>query len=109
MYGDEDHSKPPENAAALQEEIERQKLDVVIEKCRLRCERQTLHRLPKTKALVFAFKTYLYKLSEIKEEGLGPDLADAIDGLGLGNVPEMKVYKRGVVWGEKIQEYLRSP
>ncbi|KAK4570173.1 hypothetical protein LTR86_002253 [Recurvomyces mirabilis] len=108
MYGDEDKSKPPD-AAALQEEIERQKLDVVVEKCWLRCERQTLHRLPKTKALVFAFKTYMYKLSEIKEEGLGPDLADAIEGLGLGNVPEMEVYKRGVVWGEKIQEYLRSP
>lgn len=74
----------------------------------LRCERQLLHRLPKTKALCFNFKTYLYPLKQIKEEGLGEDLANAIDGLKEGSVPEMHFYKRGVVWGEKVKEYLRA-
>lgn len=74
----------------------------------LRCERQTLHRLPKSKALVFAFKTYLYPIRDIKEEGLGNQLADAIDGLQAGNVPQMHVYKRGAEWGPAVKKYLRS-
>ncbi|KAH7364131.1 hypothetical protein BKA65DRAFT_130158 [Rhexocercosporidium sp. MPI-PUGE-AT-0058] len=74
----------------------------------LRCERQLLHRLPNTKALVFNFKTYLYPLREIKEEGLGEELARAIDGLKEGNTPAMHFYKRGVVWGEAVKAYLRS-
>ncbi|EMC93086.1 hypothetical protein BAUCODRAFT_76636 [Baudoinia panamericana UAMH 10762] len=115
MYSDEEPPKPAENAKTLdasgpniEDEIAKQKLEVVVEDCRLRCERQTLHRLPNTNALVFAFKTYLYKLSEVKDEGLGPALADAVDGLGTGSVPDMAFYKRGVVWGEKVKEYLRS-
>ena len=67
-----------------------------------------LHRLPQTKALVFSFKTYLYPLKEIKEEGLGDELAKAIDGLKEGSVPAMHFYKRGVVWGEVVKKYLRS-
>lgn len=75
----------------------------------MRCERQTLHRLPKSKALVFAFKTYLYPIREIKEvDGLGEELAQAIDGLKEGNVPSMHFYKRGPVWGEAVKRYLRS-
>jgi Protein of unknown function (DUF3445) len=74
----------------------------------VRCERQTLHRLPKSRALVFAFKTYMYPISEIKEEGLGEELAEAIDGLKDGSVPEMHFYKRGVEWGNAVKEYLRS-
>lgn len=111
MYGDgEEQSKPVSGSASssVDLEIERQKGEVVVEDCRLRCERQTLHRLPKTKALVFAFKTYLYTLAEVKEEGLGPVLAEAIDGLAKGSVPDMAFYKRGVVWGDKVKEYLNS-
>ncbi|GKZ64051.1 hypothetical protein AnigIFM50267_000344 [Aspergillus niger] len=74
----------------------------------LRCERQTLHRLPKTKALVFTFHTYTYPIREIKEEGLGEELALAIDGLKEGNVPEIHRYKRGPVWGEAVKAYLRA-
>jgi hypothetical protein len=92
----------------LEESIKEQKKDVVIENCRLRCERQTLHRLPKTKALVFMFKTYQYTIDEVKEEGSGPELADAIPGLAEGSVPDMAYYKRQVVWGDKVVEYLRS-
>lgn len=74
----------------------------------MRSERQTLHRLPETRALVFAFKTYQYELSEVKEEGNGEALAQAIEGLGEGNVPGMRIYKKSVVWGDKVTEYLRS-
>jgi len=92
----------------LIKEIEQQKKDVCIEDCRLRAERQTLHRLPRSGALVFAFKTYTYRLSEIKAEGNGPALAEAIEGLKLGNAPEMEYYKRGVVWGDRVREFLLS-
>lgn len=74
----------------------------------LRCERQTLHRLPHSKALVFAFHTYTYPIQQIKDEGLGEELATAIDGLKEGNVPEMHFYKRGSVWGEAVKAFLRS-
>lgn len=95
-------------APDLQDSIEQQKNDVVIDNCRLRCERQTLHRMPKTRALVFMFKTYQYTLDEVKAEGSGPELADAIPGLFAGSVPDMAYYKRAVVWGDKVVEYLRS-
>lgn len=115
LYGDEKQEKPVENAKTLDvdsidldDDIIRQRKDVVIENCRLRCERQTLHRLPKSQALVFAFKTYLYKLSEVKESGAGPELAEAIDGLQAGSVPAMAFYKRQVVWGEAVKRYLAS-
>ncbi|KAK0267381.1 hypothetical protein LTR35_016330 [Friedmanniomyces endolithicus] len=116
MYADAEQGKPIETnnktlnvgQPDLDRKIEEQKRDVVVEDCRVRCERQTLHRLQTTGALVFAFKTYLYRLDEVKEEGLGPVLAEAIEGLGKGSVPDMAFYKRGVVWGEKVVAYLNS-
>jgi len=95
-------------AANLDSVIAEQQKDVDVSKCRLRCERQTLHRLPGTKALVFMFKTYQYKLEDVKAEGDGPALAEAIPGLAGGSVPDMAFYKRQVVWGDKIVEYLNS-
>ncbi|KAI9374682.1 hypothetical protein BJX61DRAFT_275241 [Aspergillus egyptiacus] len=74
----------------------------------LRVERQTLHRLPKSKALVFAFHTYLYPLQDIKDEGLGEEMAAAIDGLKEGSVPAIHTYKRGPYWGEAVKAFLRS-
>ncbi|KAL1301745.1 hypothetical protein AAFC00_005947 [Neodothiora populina] len=88
--------------------VAKQKAEVHIPDCRLRCERQTLHRLPNTKALVFAFKTYQYTLAELKAEGCGEELATAAEGFEKGSVPEMSFYKREVVWGDKVKEYLRS-
>ena len=58
--------------------------------------------------MVFSFKTYLYPIQNIKDEGLGEELATAIEGLKGGSVPGIWVYKRGVVWGEKVAEWLRS-
>ncbi|KAF2803688.1 uncharacterized protein BDZ99DRAFT_511851 [Mytilinidion resinicola] len=81
---------------------------VNIDETVLRCERQTLHRLPKSQALVFAFRTYQYPIRAVKEEGSGEALADAIDGLSSGSVPGMAVYKRGVVWGRAVKAFLRT-
>jgi hypothetical protein len=50
----------------------------------------------------------LYPLSEIKEEGLGEALAEAIDGLKEGNAPGFHFYKRAAVWGESAKAFLRS-
>ncbi|WPA99291.1 uncharacterized protein RHO25_003908 [Cercospora beticola] len=88
--------------------ISQQRENVVIENCRLRSERQTLFRLPKTGAIVFSFKTYQYRLEDVKREGYGEELAQAIEGLERGSVPEMAFYKRQVVWGDKVREFLRS-
>ncbi|KAJ5185357.1 Protein of unknown function DUF3445 [Penicillium cf. griseofulvum] len=74
----------------------------------LRCERQTLHRLPVSKALVFTVHTYVYPIRQIKNEGSGEDLANAIDGLKRGNVPEIHTYKKGDVWGEALKDFLRA-
>lgn len=74
----------------------------------LRSERQVVHRLPKSGAIVFSFKTYLYPIKDIKAEGAGEELATAIDGLKLGTVPQFHWYKKAPVWGEAVKEYLRS-
>ncbi|KLU91664.1 hypothetical protein MAPG_10182 [Magnaporthiopsis poae ATCC 64411] len=82
--------------------------DIDIDTARFRVELQALSRLPKTDAILFSFKSYLYYLSDIKEEGLGPSLADAIEGLKDGNAPGMWVYKGAVRWGKGVCEYLRA-
>ncbi|KAK2877062.1 hypothetical protein FQN49_001446 [Arthroderma sp. PD_2] len=74
----------------------------------LRCERQTLYRLPKSGAIVFSIHTYRYPIRQIKEEGSGEELAAAIDGIEAGNIPQMGKYKRVPVWGKAVKEYLRS-
>ncbi|KAL2201656.1 hypothetical protein CC79DRAFT_1374297 [Sarocladium strictum] len=82
--------------------------DINPEECFLRIELQTLMRLPNTRSILFSFKTYLYPLPDIKAEGSGPQLANAIEGLKKGNAPGMWVYKGSVRWGERVCEYLRS-
>jgi hypothetical protein len=74
-----------------------------------RSELQALTRLPKTGSVLFSFKTYMYPISDIKEEGLGPELADAMEGLRKGNAPGMWRYKGAERWAEKLCSYLRSP
>ncbi|KAE8158860.1 hypothetical protein BDV40DRAFT_307492 [Aspergillus tamarii] len=88
------------------EEIPQEEVNINI--ARLRVERQFLHRLPQSHAILFSFKTLLYTLPEIKEEGLGEVLAEAIDGLKQGNAPGFHFYKRAAVWGESAKSYLRS-
>ena len=65
-----------------------------LENCRVRCELQTLFALPKSGGRVLSVHLYLYPLQEIKDVGLGLELAEAIDGLRMGNVPGFHQYKR---------------
>ncbi|OIW22546.1 hypothetical protein CONLIGDRAFT_638170 [Coniochaeta ligniaria NRRL 30616] len=81
---------------------------VDIDQVRLRVELQTLTRLPKTGAVIFPFKTYLYPLKDVKDEGLGPQLVEAIEGLQKGNAPGMFKYKGAVRWGRDVCEYLKA-
>ncbi|KZZ88944.1 hypothetical protein AAL_07887 [Moelleriella libera RCEF 2490] len=74
----------------------------------VRVELQTLTRLPKTQAILFSFKTYMYGVSGIKNDGLGPELADAIEGLKSGNAPDMWNYKSAGRWAKPVCEFLRS-
>ncbi|KAJ4319629.1 hypothetical protein N0V84_006265 [Fusarium piperis] len=94
------------NHVTGEEEVESEQIDP--EKTYLRIELQTLSRLPKTHSILFSFKTYLYPLREIKEEGLGAEFATAIEGLEKGNAPGMWKYKGAVRWGASVCEYLRS-
>lgn len=57
---------------------------------------------------MFSFKTYLYPVAQLKAEGLGPEFADAIEGLAKGNAPGMWTYKAAVRWGPAVCEFLRS-
>lgn len=78
--------------------------DLNFDQCFLRCERQILTRLPKTKHLVFTSRTYTTPLSQIKAEGLGPNLALAIEGLP----PRVAQYKKRDEWGPAIISYMRD-
>ncbi|KAJ5438143.1 uncharacterized protein N7458_009141 [Penicillium daleae] len=98
--------RPAGNHGYEGEETTKEDLNLGI--ARVRVERQFLHRLPQTRALLFSFKTLLYTLPEIKEEGLGEALAEAIDGMKQGNAPGFHYYKRAAVWGESAKAYLRS-
>ncbi|KAK8019980.1 hypothetical protein PG990_005118 [Apiospora arundinis] len=89
-------------------DVYQEDIDVDISKAQIRVELQTLTRLPKTQAILFSFKTYIYPVTDIKAEGLGPEVADAIEGLPRGNAPGMWKYKGGVRWGKSVCAYLRS-
>ena len=78
--------------------------EVDAEKCRMRVERQTVWKLPETGAVVFAWKTYMYTLKELKEEGEAENLAEAIRGLG----DDIRRCKGLEIWEEKVLAYLRG-
>jgi hypothetical protein len=67
-----------------------------------------LHRLPKSKALVFGIHTYTYPLQEVKDEGSGEELIEAIDGLKKGNMPDIHFYKCAPVWGDAVKAFLKK-
>ena len=73
---------------------------------RLRCERQMLFRLPISQAVVFVVRTYMYPLQDVKKEGNGPRLVEAIAGLKEGSSPGFHFYKRAAVWQRAVSEYL---
>ncbi|KAF5005891.1 hypothetical protein FDECE_7704 [Fusarium decemcellulare] len=79
-----------------------------IENTYLRSELQTLTRLPKTWGILFNFKTYMYKVTDVKAQGQGTQFAEAIEGIRQGNVPEMWEYKGAPRWAGTVCNYLRS-
>lgn len=64
--------------------------------------------MPQTRAVLFSFKTYLYPIRQIKDEGLGPELAAAVEGLKAGNAPDTWTYKGAERWADRVSEYLRA-
>ncbi|SPQ26374.1 9ac65be4-98c9-47fc-87de-6291443aceb4 [Thermothielavioides terrestris] len=92
----------PNGNHVLDEDVVEEEASIDVQEARFRVEQQTLTRLPETGAILFSFKTLLYPLADIKAEGLGPQLANAIEGLKAGNAPGMWVYKGGVRWGRAM-------
>lgn len=70
---------------------------------RLRSERQTLRRLPRTGAIVFGIRTYLFKIEElVRERGVADRLASAIRSW-----PEdVGVYKGRKMYSDVLLKYL---
>ncbi|OJJ69593.1 hypothetical protein ASPBRDRAFT_130845 [Aspergillus brasiliensis CBS 101740] len=89
-----------------EEVVELGELDVDTVCARLRCERQMLFRLPVSQAVVFVVRTYMYPLQDVKKEGNGPRLVEAIAGLKEGSSPGFHFYKRAAVWQRAVSEYL---
>lgn len=71
--------------------------------CFMRCERQLLTRLPVSRANIMLVRTYLTPINQLKDEGLGPELATAIESLP----DDLAFYKRRQLWGKAVTEYLR--
>lgn len=73
--------------------------------CFLRCERQLFTRLPKSRAIVMLVRTYLTPIKQVRAEGLGPEMAHAIEQLP----DDLAFYKRRQAWGTAVKHYLRTP
>ncbi|KAG2741684.1 hypothetical protein P692DRAFT_20839847 [Suillus brevipes Sb2] len=70
---------------------------------RLRSERQTLRRLPRTGAIVFGIRTYLFKIEDIaRERGVADRLASAIRSWP----DDVGVYKGRKMYSEVLLKYL---
>lgn len=70
---------------------------------RLRSERQTLRRLPRTGAIVFGIRTYLFKIEELaRERGVADRLASAIRSWP----DDVGVYKGRKMYSEVLLKYL---
>ncbi|KAJ5342240.1 hypothetical protein N7541_011364, partial [Penicillium brevicompactum] len=103
------HSNFDKGGIALEGKLEHLSLeDLDLDKTFVRCERQTLHRLPQSKAIVFAFHTYLYPIRDVKAAGCGEDLAAAIDGLQNSKIPRIFTYKNGDKWANAVRQFLRN-
>ncbi len=79
-----------------------------VEGCFVRCELQTLFALPGSGGRVLSVHLYLYPLGEIRDAGLGEEMAEAVDGLGRGNVEGFHRYKRYVGRSVSLLGWLRG-
>ncbi|KAH4165298.1 hypothetical protein HBH43_142750 [Parastagonospora nodorum] len=101
------HAPVPHYAAKLEKSMDRFFASLPVGKM-LKRANWSISTNGELRALVFAFKTYQYPIQEVKDEGSGEILAQAIDGLARGSVPDIRIYKRQVVWGEKVKAFLRG-
>ncbi|KAF2404732.1 hypothetical protein EJ06DRAFT_579300 [Trichodelitschia bisporula] len=97
-----------ENQVHNHEQWDSEGVNVDASEAHLGTEIQLFYRLPQSGVVVFSYKTFLYPLAEVRKEGSGPALADAIERLGTGSVPEMKRYEDADLWGEAVCRYLRE-
>jgi hypothetical protein len=69
---------------------------------RIRHERQTLRRLPKSRAILFTVRTFMTPLVDIQDE------VDSVREL-LGSIrampPEIAKYKARQVWGDVVERW----
>ncbi|KAJ8697806.1 hypothetical protein PTI98_004577 [Pleurotus ostreatus] len=72
---------------------------------RLRSERQTLRRLPKSGVIVFGIRTYMTPVGRLVEEGVGERLAGAVRGWS----EDIDQYKGSVLYKEALLAYLDCP
>jgi hypothetical protein len=81
-----------------------EKFNPDFEQCFLRVEHQMLTCLPLSKAIMFCVRSYMTPLEQIKKEGDGPRLADAIESM-----PEkLGLYKMRQFWGGKVLPWLKE-
>jgi hypothetical protein len=71
------------------------------EDIRIRHERQTLRRLPQSRAILFTVRTFLTPLVELKNE---PESAKQLIGAVRAMPPEVAKYKARQVWGEVVEK-----
>lgn len=76
-----------------------------VEDIRIRHERQTLRRLPKSRAILFTVRTYLLPLGELAEE---PESIRNLLGAIQEMHPDMARYKGRQVWGQVVEDWCKS-
>ncbi|KAI0911052.1 hypothetical protein F4823DRAFT_561405 [Ustulina deusta] len=89
-------------AVSAEDAFPEKKTDPSLDECFLRVEHQTLTKLPRTSAIIFTVRSYMTSLHQVKAEGDGKALAQAIKSMpeGLGH------YKMRQYWGTKILPWL---
>lgn len=75
-----------------------------LEDCHVRCERQVLRRLPKSRDILFSIKTYLTPVTKVAEDGGAGNLMGAIRGL----TGDMGYYKGKPIWADVVEHYLEG-
>ncbi|KAF5862392.1 hypothetical protein ETB97_011749 [Aspergillus alliaceus] len=84
--------------------VNNEKYSPPLTECYLHVEHQTLTALPKSQAIMFTVRSYMTRLDEVRANGEGNALADAIESMpqGLGE------YKMRQYWGGKVLPWLRG-
>lgn len=76
-----------------------------IEDIRIRHERQSLRRLPKTGAILFAVRTFLTRVVDLEDE---PNSIRELLGAVRALPPDVAKYKGRPVWGEVVEEWCKT-